>query len=135
MSLLTTHKIDESATDGLVIERCDRTGPSGAYHRYDVTGFDTENNSFSENEQGYAASFSRLPVIFQDGVVPEKGLNGVTLEVLLAIVEDRLDSFQSGPYPCQENAIALEHVRAALETLHQRTRDRMARRVEGKQTT
>lgn len=69
---------------------------------------------------------------FQKGAVAEHGLNGVTQEVLLAVVIDRLRSFQAGPYPCIENSIALEHAEQALAALHQRTISRAARGVEGR---
>jgi hypothetical protein len=39
--------------------------------------------------------------------------------------------FQSGEYACRENAIALTHIQDAMMWLQKRTRDRMARGVEG----
>ncbi len=58
--------------------------------------------------------------------------NGVTNEVLLAIVIDRLEGFQAGPFACDENARALNFCEFALDELHRRTRDRSARGVENK---
>ncbi len=55
---------------------------------------------------------------------------GVTNEALLAILQDRLEGFQAGEFPCQENQVALEAVREAQAALHRRTLDRIARRVE-----
>jgi len=69
---------------------------------------------------------------FQKGPLDEEGLNGLSNEVLLAIVEDRLQGFQSGPFVCRENAIALTKVQEALLWLHKRTKDRIERGVEGK---
>jgi len=68
---------------------------------------------------------------FQNGPITEFGVNGVTQEVLLAIVIDRLKSFQAGNFACQENAVALTHVETALMWLEKRTRDRIKRNVEG----
>ena len=68
---------------------------------------------------------------FQRGPIKEAGINGITNEVLLAIVIDRLEGFQSGPFACDENAAALHHVRAALSRLEDRTRARAVRGVEG----
>jgi hypothetical protein len=68
---------------------------------------------------------------FQNGPIQEAGANGITQEALLAVVIDRLRGFQSGPYACRENAIALTHCEDALMWLQKRTRDRMARGVEG----
>lgn len=58
--------------------------------------------------------------------------SGLTQEVLLAIVIDRLRSFQAGPYSCRENALALTKLEEAQHWLLHRTRARMARGVEGK---
>lgn len=68
---------------------------------------------------------------FQNGPIKESGINGITNEALLVVLEDRLSGFQSGPYACQENAEALESIRSALATLHARTASRRTRGVEG----
>jgi hypothetical protein len=68
---------------------------------------------------------------FQNGPINENGMNGVTQEVLLAIVADRLRSFQAGKYACRENAIALTKIEEAQHWLQSRTRARMSRGVEG----
>lgn len=68
---------------------------------------------------------------FQNGPIPDVGTNGLTNEVLIAVLIDRLEGFQSGPYACPENAGALTHLRAAMHRLDDRTRARRARGVEG----
>lgn len=68
---------------------------------------------------------------FQSGPIKEAGVNGVTNEVLIAIVTDRLRSFQASKYACRENALALTKLEEALHWLHTRTREREARGVEG----
>jgi hypothetical protein len=73
----------------------------------------------------------RKLVQFQEGPILENGVNGVTNEVLLAIVRDRLARFQSGPYSCRENALALAKIEEALHWLHHRTLSRTERNVEG----
>lgn len=72
-----------------------------------------------------------LTVSFQNGPIQEFGVNGTTNEALIAIVIDRMRSFQSGNYACRENALALTHLETALMWLQKRTRDRIARNVEG----
>ena len=72
-----------------------------------------------------------LVIHFQNGTIPEAGYNGVTQEVLLAIVADRLRSFQAGPFSCRENALALTKIEEAQHWLQQRTLARMRRGVEG----
>jgi hypothetical protein len=51
--------------------------------------------------------------------------------VLLAVVRDRLECFQRGPFACDTNQQALDHVVAAMESLHSRTKERVVRGVEG----
>ena len=70
-------------------------------------------------------------VLTELGPIKEAGVNGLTGEALLAILIDRLRSFQAGPYACQQNATALWHLREALDMLQVRTRARIARGVEG----
>src|ERR1700755_1502511 len=57
--------------------------------------------------------------------VPQsEGVNGITNEVLLAIIIDRLACFQSGPLACRENALALTKLEEAVHWLHPPTRER-----------
>ena len=72
-----------------------------------------------------------LKILFQNGPIAEAGVNGITQEVLLAILMDRLRSFQSGPYACRENALALTKLEEAQHWLQARTIGRMKRGVEG----
>lgn len=121
------------ANEKLEIEVTDAPGAGGANHRYEITGFDTETNPSKVPESnGFAASFSRLLILFQNGTIPENGVNGVTQEVLLAIVIDRLRGFQAGPFMSRHNAIALTKLEEALFWLQARTRERLERQVEGK---
>ena len=116
----------------LHIEVTDVLGSGGANHRYEITGFDTKNNQSSIDRNGYHADFSRMLILFQNGPIQEAGVNGITQEALLAIVIDRLRSFQAGPFPSQENKIALGFCELALEQLQIRTKKRLIRGVEGK---
>lgn len=60
---------------------------------------------------------------FQNGPVLGQA-NGLTMESLLAVVADRLESFQASEYACEENGMAANHIQLALELL----RGRAARR-------
>ena len=86
------------------------------------------------SEPGTTSEDDIIVVPFQDGPVPAVGINGGTLESYLAICADRLEGFQAGKFPCDENAEALKHINAAIEALHSRTRARQARGVEGQLT-
>lgn len=69
---------------------------------------------------------------FQKGALKESGFNGISDEALIAIVIDRLRGFQSGPFSCRENALALTKLEESMHWLNARTKDRMERGVEGK---
>ena len=70
-------------------------------------------------------------ITFQEGPIAEYGVNGISNEALLAIIEDRLAGFQAGPFACRENALALTKIQEAMHWLHHRTRERVTRGVEG----
>lgn len=115
MRKITDHIVNP-ANDRIGISVLDQPGAGGANHHYAVDVDGSENG---------------LDVRFQNGPIAENGVNGVTQEVLLAIVIDRLRCFQAGPFACRENAIALTKTEEALHWLQSRTRERMARNVEG----
>lgn len=124
---ITDHIINP-ANDKLTITVIDAPGAGGANHRYIVEGFNPSNNPswFDIAAAGHFHS-----VLFQNGPIAEVGVNGITQEVLLAIVADRLRSFQAGPFSCRENALALTKIEEAMHWLQQRTLARMRRGVEG----
>ncbi|MEN6537544.1 MAG: hypothetical protein ABFD89_28080 [Bryobacteraceae bacterium] len=130
MRLLTDHIVEgDSANHQLEIQVLDDPGQGGANHLYAITGFDHSTNPGSRIPAFGKGDFDL--VLFQNGPIKEFGVNGVTQEALLAIVIDRLRSFQAGPYACEDNRLALEHSEAALGLLQKRTRARIARGVEG----
>lgn len=65
----------------------------------------------------------------KDGVPDRYMPNGITNEALLAILIDRLEAYQAGNCKCQDNEIALGHLKAALNALQHRTNDRITRNV------
>jgi hypothetical protein len=120
MRELYDHKVNP-ANDRLKISVMDEPGAGGANHFYQVSGFDIETGPVG----------GLVDVMFQNGPIPDHGVNGMTQEVLLTIVIDRLRSFQAGQFACRENALALTHIETGLLWLKQRTLARMARGVEG----
>lgn len=84
-----------------------------------------------KGEEYKPQEIAHLRIDFQHGPIKEVGVNGLTNEVLLAIVKHRLEGFQSGPFACSENQGALESVNNALTILESRTKAREARGVEG----
>lgn len=124
MRTIEDHKVNP-ANDTISITVADEPGAGGANHRYEISGMDYARNP------SWGAPVDGSVILFQNGTIPENGVNGVTQEVLLAIVADRLRSFQAGPFACKENACALTHIEEAMHWLQQRTIKRMRRGVEG----
>jgi len=126
------HRVNP-VNDTVSIEVVDEPGAGGANHAYRVSGFDLEFNP-SAGDGVTQNCATEMTVYFQNGPILANGVNGVTQEVLLAIVIDRLRSFQKGPYACRENELALQHAEESLHWLQQRTLARMRRCVEGTHT-
>jgi len=70
-------------------------------------------------------------VRFQDGTIPEHGVNGIQVEDLIEVCIDRLQMFQSSDFPCRQNDLAITKLEEALHWLEARTADRRKRWVEG----
>ena len=126
---ITDHIVEgDLPQNQLIIKVTDAPGPGGANHRYEITGFSQSDNPSWIEQAGIAP----VVILFQNGPIKEAGLNGITQEVLLAIVIDRLRSFQNGPFACVSNQTALVKCKEALDALKFRTACRLARGVEGK---
>ena len=130
MRELTGHQVNP-ANDRLKIEVLDEPGAGGACHLYGITGFDTSTNPSDPFVARHGAPAKHATVLFQNGPIAEVGVNGVTHEALLAILIDRLEYFQAGPYASVYNEVALAHLTRAQKSLLDRTRERMDRGVEG----
>lgn len=130
MRKIIDHKINP-ANDLLEITVMDEPGAGGANHLYKITGFSSLTNESDPFVKEYSAPAHHSTILFQNGTIPDRGTNGVTHEALLAIVADRLRSFQKGPFSCKANACALTHIEEAMHWLQQRTLERMRRGVEG----
>jgi hypothetical protein len=128
---LTDHIVSSDQAVQLKIEVTDDPGQGGANHLYQICGFNTETNPSDPFCARHGSPATYATILFQNGPIKEFGVNGITQEALLAIVIDRLRSFQSGPFSCRENAIALTHCEEALMWLQRRTVARINRRVEG----
>ncbi len=121
MRELTSHKVN-GLNECIVIEVLDEPGQGDACHEYRIRGMQgpLDHHPIPEGV-----------IRFQNGPINEVGANGWSNEALLAIVEDRLLGFQSGRFACRENAVALTKLQEAMVWLQKRTRDRIARGVEG----
>ena len=111
---ITSHKVN-GLNEELTIAAMDEPGQGNACHEYIIR----ESNGTEHD------------IHFQNGPIQDAGVNGISNEALLAIVEHRLLGFQSGEYACRENALALTKLQEAMMWLYKRTRDRVIRGVEG----
>ena len=118
MRELISHQVN-GVNDGLTVWADDEPGSGGANHVYAIQWTDKRGPQLG------------MSLHFQNGSIKEVGVNGVTHEALLAILIDRLEGFQSGPYACPANRDALACLRNAQQSLLSRTRERAARGVEG----
>lgn len=121
MRELTSHKVN-GLNESLQIIVCDEPGAGGANHHYQI--IDVSRQNVGEDQ-------TFCDIEFQNGPILEAGVNGISNEALLAIVEHRLACFQAGPFACIENGNALADVRSAMDQLKMRTESRMKRGVEG----
>lgn len=116
MREIITHRINELNNE-LTLIAVDEPGPGGANHKYVI------NNNESEK--------IHCCLNFQNGPIKEAGVNGITNEILIAVVIDRLEAFQKGKFGCADNEHAILHLRLSLQHLQNRTKDRIRRGVEG----
>ena len=120
MRNITDHKVN-GLNEALEVTATDSIGSGGANHVYEI------NLPPHEDIPG-----CRYILHFQNGPVQHRSdMNGITNEALLAVVIDRMRGFQSGKFACRDNAVALTKMEEAMMWLQKRTRDRMARGVEG----
>lgn len=89
------------------------------------------------NPAGGQAFGTGLNIEWQNGPLgppddpDRKAPNGAFVEDVIYAAIKRIEYYQGSRFHCVENAVALGHLRAALEVLNERTRARTDRGVEG----
>jgi len=96
-------------------------------HRYELENFEDKDRDgqilqFIHKDKGVDTNDPTKLVTVDDGT---------TNEEVLAVLIDRLN-YLNGKFPCPENSIAIRKLREGLFWLNERTRERVARQVEGK---
>lgn len=146
MRTITDHKLN-GLNERIEITAQDKPGSGGANHTYLIEGYQNDEPAMSW-PGGVRRPFVRLEIDFQNGPIQGcEDLNGITNEALLAVLIDRMRGFQGmapvhvtpmsklaadpAPFRSRENACALTHLEEAMMWLQKRTRDRLARGVEG----
>lgn len=122
---LTDHQINEFNSEHVIVTRYDDRaelpgGANGPHHQYAI--YLSGINSTEPPD---------VVLCFQKGQVRETGVNGITDEALIAIVLDRLRGFQTTPYSCRENSLAITKLEEALHWMMHRSIARQRRGVEG----
>ena len=116
-------RLSVGSNENTAVFAVDERGPGNANHRYQIS---------LGHSPAFKESINVIWLIdFQKGPINEVGVNGIQNEDLIAIVIDRLRSFQEGDYPCVENGKALVDLHGALYHLQNRTQERYERGVEG----
>jgi hypothetical protein len=121
---LYDHKINRFNRECVDIITTDERASDNAHHAYTI------------RVRGFKAPQDAEPVMyttlwFQNGGLKEVGANGITDQALLAIVIDRMRSFNDGQFRCRENSIIITKLEEALLWMEKRGNDRSRRGVEG----
>jgi hypothetical protein len=120
---LTDHKNNKFNRECIEVETSDLRASDNAHHRYVI--------KVSGNDAPDFTPVLTCELVFQNGGLKEVGANGITDQSLLAIVLDRLRSFNSGQFGCRENSIAITKGEEMLMWMEKRSNDRARRNVEG----
>jgi hypothetical protein len=120
---ITTHHDGHGTQEKITIISDEPDPRDGAAHNYSlnverVTAW-THNGDFA------TLRFQRGPKNDPDHVP------GLTDAALLAVLIDRYEGFQRGPFACRENAIVLTHLQTAALWIRARADDRARRGVMG----
>lgn len=118
---ITTH-LGSSLNDRLTVEATSPPGTGGAPYQYEI---------YLDSPRG-VKDRAYCELRFQQGN-PADEINGISNEVLLAVVRDRLECYQRGPFACEDNAEALKGIVRAMDKLAWRSIERKDRGVEGTQ--
>lgn len=117
--------VDIGTTRFTRVVAVDEPGAGGANHRYFVEASEDRDSN---------GPYELAEVIFAEGPFPAGSapITGLFNEDLLAMVLDRLQAWNAGPFKSRENAIAITKIEEAMLWLGKRTADRARRAVLGK---
>lgn len=133
-----THHHDGHGLNESIAIGCDERDPDngGASHVYTLLMPATEEYIKAYRRGGGGTHHPGHYVgrlTFQHGPRDEPGsTRGITDAALLAIVLDRYEGFQAGPYACDDNAAVIAHLKAALSRMKHRAAERAHRGVLGR---
>lgn len=99
-------------------------------HKYELAKF-KDKGPYKEGDAIIIQFIEKVPI--SEGSTELRTVNdGTTNEEVLKMLIDRMQYLQN-KFPCRENAIVITKLEESLMWLEKRTKDRVARGVEGKQ--
>lgn len=110
--IISTHLVAQAGLQPGVVAVDSRSPVHGSHHVYQISW-------------GEYKALNSVTLNFQKGPVAEVGPNGISMEALISICADRLEGFQKGAFPCDENEEALLHLKKANDALKRRTINRV----------
>lgn len=124
---LYDHKNNKFNRECVEVKTADERANDNAHHKYTISVW-----QHAQSDAETSVLKEAVTLNFQNGGLREVGPNGITDQALLAIVLDRLRSFNDGQYRCRENSIAVTKIEEALLWMKKRSNDRARRGVEGR---
>jgi hypothetical protein len=99
---------------------------------FDVLQSDTGSPEFARSSEFIKINNSENMIFLklQNGSIKENGVNGCQLDTIIEAAKMILEGLNKN-FPCRENAVAITKLDEALMWLEKRTKDRVARTVEG----
>lgn len=113
MRTINTHRCGVGLNERITIQARDARAPGDPSRDYRIT---------IDVRDGNVATLS-YAMLFQTGDPQTEGLNGVTCEVLLAIVLDRLQAWGRSRRSSTLTGLAVTGIRTALVALHSLTHE------------
>lgn len=123
-----------------MVKTADLRAEDNAHHKYVIEAWTPayEDDGSSSANPRLDGSYGmpreiveRCEINFQNGGLKEVGPNGITDQALLAVVLDRLRSFNDGQFRSRENSVMITKLEEALMWGEKRGNDRARRGVEG----
>lgn len=125
---LFDHKNNKFNRECITVSTSDQRATDNAHHKYQIVVHPMDKDSGTVVD-GKPVEVCNLR--FQNGGLKEVGANGITDQALLAIVIDRVRSFNDGQFRCRENSVVITKLEEALMWMEKRSNDRARRNVEG----
>ena len=123
---LYDHKRNKFNRECVEVRTADSRANDNAHHKYTIQVW-----KHAQTSEESSICVEAVTLNFQNGGLKEVGPNGITDQALLAIVMDRLKSFNDGQFRCRENSLAITHLELVLMYMEERANDRARRGAEG----